>query len=143
MLYFGSTQKAVPYTQYRTYALNTGANSLWIQGTSSWTQYAAVPLGSSLSLIGMSSTGGDWIVSDTYAISGSQYLFMYHIPTKRFVPLAKLKSTAPTNTYRVDLHPRLSRNGRIVCVDATCEDLGRQMYIIDIGYILDRPPTRR
>ncbi len=85
--------------------------------------------------------GGDWIVSDTYAIEGSQYLFMYHIPTKRFVPLAKLRSTAPTNTYRVDLHPRLSRSTRMISIDATHEGRGRQMYLIDIGYILDHPPV--
>lgn len=85
--------------------------------------------------------GGDWIVSDTYDIKGYQYLFMYHIATKRFVPLAKLKTTAPDNIYRVDLHPRLSRDGRTVCIDATHEGLGRQMYVIDIGYILDNPPA--
>jgi hypothetical protein len=85
--------------------------------------------------------GGDWIISDTYAIDGYQYLFLYHIPTKQFVPLAKLKSTAPDNIYRVDLHPRLSRSGRIVSIDATHEGLGRQMYMMDIGYILDNPPA--
>jgi hypothetical protein len=92
--------------------------------------------------------GGDWILSDTYSIDGYQYLFMYHRPTKLFVPLAKLKSTAEdavgyNGEYRVDLHPRFSRDGRIVCVDATHEGLGRQMYIIDIGHILDHPPHRR
>jgi len=85
--------------------------------------------------------GGDWILSDTYAINGYQYLFIYHIPTKRFVPLAKLKSTAPTNVYRVDLHPRLSRDRKIVSIDATHEGLGRQMYMIDIAPILDNPPS--
>jgi hypothetical protein len=85
--------------------------------------------------------GGDWIISDTYAVDGCQYLFMYHIPAKRFVPLAKLKSTAPTNVYRVDLHPRLSRDRRIVSIDATHEGLGRQMYVIGIGPILDHPPA--
>jgi uncharacterized protein YfiM (DUF2279 family) len=85
--------------------------------------------------------GGDWIISDTYAIDGYQYLFLYHIPTKQFVPLARLKSTAPNNTYRVDLHPRLGRSGRIVSIDATHEGLGRQMYVMDIGYILDNPPA--
>jgi hypothetical protein len=65
-----------------------------------------------------------------------------------FVPLARLKSTAEdianfTGEYRVDLHPRFSRDGRIVCIDATHEGLGRQMYVIDIGYILDHPPVRR
>jgi hypothetical protein len=86
------------------------------------------------------SPGSDWIVSDTYAIDGYQYLFMYHIPTKRFVPLAKLKSTAPLGVYRVDLHPRMSHSGRIISIDATHEGLGRQMYIMDIGRILDQPP---
>jgi len=58
------------------------------------------------------------------------------------VPLAKLKSTAPLGVYRVDLHPRVSDSGRIVSIDATHEGLGRQMYILDIGYILDHPPAK-
>ena len=68
---------------------------------------------------------------------------MYHRPTKRFVPLAKLKSTAEGGLHRVDLHPRFSRDGRIVSIDATHEGLGRQMYVIDIGHILDNPPKHR
>jgi hypothetical protein len=87
--------------------------------------------------------GGEWIISDTYVIDGYQYLFMYHRPTKLFVPLAKLKSTAEGDLHRVDLHPRLSRDGRIVSIDATHEGLGRQMYIINISHILDHPPDRR
>lgn len=85
--------------------------------------------------------GGNWVISDTYAVDGYQYLFLYHVPSKRFVPLAKLMSAAPTNTYRVDLHPRLSRDRRTVSIDATHEGLGRQMYILDIGPILDHPPV--
>ncbi len=92
-------------------------------------------------------SGGDWIVSDTYAIHGFQYLFMVHRPTKLFVPLARLKCDRRMDIgdgiHRVDLHPRLSRDGRIVSIDATHEGLGRQMYVIDIGYILDHPPTHR
>ena len=92
--------------------------------------------------------GGNWVVSDTYVDArGYQYLFLHHVPTKLFVPLAKLKSTLlvdlNTDCCRVDTHPRLSRDGRLVCFDASIEGLGRQMYIIDIGYILDHPPTRR
>ena len=92
--------------------------------------------------------GGNWIITDTYVIGGFQYLFLYHRPTKLFIPLAKLKSTAElvpnfTGEYRVDLHPRFSRDGRIVCIDATHEGMGRQMYVIDIGCILDHPPKRR
>ncbi len=86
--------------------------------------------------------GGDWIVSDTYVIDGYQYLFLYHIPSQRFVPLGKLKSTAQGGIHRVDLHPRASRNGRMLSIDATHEGLGRQMYVIDIGAILDHPPHK-
>ncbi|MCX5646404.1 MAG: hypothetical protein NTZ17_17240 [Phycisphaerae bacterium] len=86
---------------------------------------------------------GAWIISDTYAVKGYQYLFLYHKPTQRFVPLAKLKSTAKGGIYRVDLHPRLSRDARMVSIDATYEDLGRQMYTLDIGPILDHPPVGR
>jgi len=91
--------------------------------------------------------GSDWIISDTYVIAGYQYLFLYHRPTRLFVPLAKLKSTAEdvpnfTAEYRVDLHPRFSRDSRKVCIDSTYEGLGRQMYLLDIGDILDHPPDR-
>jgi hypothetical protein len=86
--------------------------------------------------------GGDWILSDTYSINGFQYLFLYHRPTKVFVPLAKLKSTAGEGIHCVDLHPRLSRNGKMVSIDATHEGLGRQMYIVEIGYIVDNPPKK-
>lgn len=85
-------------------------------------------------------TNGQWIISDTYNIHGFQYLFLFHRPTKQFVPLAKLKCERPNDVHRVDTHPRLSRDGRMVCFDASHEGLGRQMYVIDIGFILDDPP---
>jgi len=78
-------------------------------------------------------------------LAGYQYLFLYHRPTGKFVPLAKLRSTAEhvanfTGEWRVDLHPRFSRDGRTVCIDSTYEGLGRQMYLMEIGQILDHPP---
>jgi len=87
--------------------------------------------------------GGDWILSDTYSIGGFQYLFMYHLPAKLFVPLAKLRSTAAGGIYRVDLHPRLSRDGRTVSIDSSHEGLGRQMYVLDISPIVNNPPNRQ
>jgi hypothetical protein len=58
-VYFSYQMQAVPYTQYETYSTYTGGNSLWIQGATSWTQYAQVPQGSSLSLLATSSSGGN------------------------------------------------------------------------------------
>ncbi|MGA9099447.1 MAG: hypothetical protein WB392_11015 [Methanotrichaceae archaeon] len=57
-LYFTGQTQAVPYSQYQTYATYTGSNSLWIEGTTSWTQYATVPQGSSLTLLVITPTGG-------------------------------------------------------------------------------------
>jgi hypothetical protein len=85
--------------------------------------------------------GGQWFLLDTYPLGGYQHLVLFHRPSRLFVPLARLKNTAQVMTdYRVDLHARTSRDGRTVCIDATHEGLGRQMYIVPIGYILDHPP---
>ena len=74
-------------------------------------------------------------------------LFLHHRPSRLFVPLAKLKCNRRMDigdgAHRVDLHPRLSRDGRLVSIDASHEGLGRQMYVIDISHILDHPPSRR
>jgi len=85
--------------------------------------------------------GGEWFLLDTYPLDGYQHLLLYHRPTKLFVPLAKLKNTAQVGTiHRVDLHARATRDGRTVCIDSSHEKLGRQMYLVPIGHILDNPP---
>ena len=51
---------SMPYSQYHSnYASYSGSTSLWVQGTSGLTQYVTVPLGSSLSLVAISPTGGN------------------------------------------------------------------------------------
>lgn len=85
--------------------------------------------------------GGQWFVLDTYPLSGYQHIVLFHRPTRLFIPLAKLKNTAQVGTiHRVDIHARATRDGRTVCIDASHENLGRQMYLIPIGHILDNPP---
>jgi len=65
-LYFGSQQKSISYSQYKSNALSTGTNSLWIAGSTSWTQYAVVPLGSELNLIAISPSGGNGRLYEIY-----------------------------------------------------------------------------
>lgn len=65
-LYFYGQKDAIPYSQYQTYATYTGGNSLWIQGPTSWTQYAKVPTGSRLSLLAIASTVGNGYLYEIY-----------------------------------------------------------------------------
>jgi hypothetical protein len=65
-VYFSYQMQPMPYTQYQTYAAATIGNSLWIQGASSWTQYARVPQGSSLSLLATTSAGGNGYLYEIY-----------------------------------------------------------------------------
>ncbi len=65
MVYLNYQMLAVPYAQYKTYSAYTGGLSLWIQGAASWTQYAQVPQGSSLSLLATSATGGNGYLHET------------------------------------------------------------------------------
>lgn len=63
-LYFSTLNQAVPYQQYMSNPANSGAYSLWIQGTTNWAQYTAVPLGASLSLMAVSPTGGSGYLNE-------------------------------------------------------------------------------
>ncbi len=94
------------------------------------------------------SRDGDWILTDTYNMNGYIHLYMYHLPTKQFIPLAKLethlnrKQTFVIEGYfRIDLHPRFSPDGKMISIDSSHEGLGRQIYLLDISHIIDNPPS--
>jgi hypothetical protein len=81
-VYFSHQMHAVPYSQYQSYATYTGGNSLWIQGSTSWTQYTVVPQGASLSLMAITSAGGNGylyeISPDGRLVTNSFYFYPYN-----------------------------------------------------------------
>jgi len=77
-VYFSYRMQAVPYAQYKTYPTYAGENALWIVGATSWTQYAQVPQGSSLSLLATSSSGGKgflYEINPNGVLSKNSYYF--------------------------------------------------------------------
>jgi len=65
-VYLTHKMEAVPYAKYKSYSTYAGGNELWILGTSSWTRYARVPQGASLSLLATSSAGGNGYLYEIY-----------------------------------------------------------------------------
>ncbi len=91
--------------------------------------------------------GGEWIVSDTYADENRlQSLYLFHEPSGRLVDLAELvtpeiyagqTAKAIGQPWRCDLHPRISNDGRKLCIDSVHDGRGRQMYLVDIGEMVE------
>ncbi|MFW5858011.1 MAG: hypothetical protein ACOCX4_09045 [Planctomycetota bacterium] len=82
----------------------------------------------------------DWILNDTYPQGQArlQELYLYHVPTGRRVEIGAFPSPpAYTGEWRCDLHPRSSPDGRTVVFDSTHEGAGRQLYLAEIGSLLD------
>jgi hypothetical protein len=78
----------------------------------------------------------EWMVTDVgsgpQGVNREQPLALYHLPTRRVVPITTFHLDARyRGPLRVDLHPRSSRDGTRLVVDAAPE-IGRQLYMIDI-----------
>ena len=86
-------------------------------------------------------TNNEWILNDTYPDKNDrkQTLYLYHVPSGKKVVLGRFYQPPESHgEWRCDLHPRFSVNGRTVIFDSTHEGSGRQMYLLDIGQILDQ-----
>lgn len=57
-VYFSNQMQPVNYATYQSNPMYAQSNSLWIQGTNSWTQYAVVPQGATVPLVAITPTGG-------------------------------------------------------------------------------------
>ncbi len=80
--------------------------------------------------------GKQWILTDTYPKGATrlQPPHLYHISSGRCIDLGHFYlPKVYTGEWRVDTHPRLSRDGRYVCIDAVREGEGRQLCLIDIS----------
>ena len=83
-------------------------------------------------------TNNEWILNDTYPLEDRfQELYLYHVPTQRRVELGRFYAPpAYTGEWRCDLHPRSSRDGRIVIIDSAHGGSGRQLYALEVGGIV-------
>ena len=79
-VYFGNQMQAVQYSQYLSNPAYKQSNSLWIQGSTSWSQYAAVPQGAVLSIIAVSATGGNGYLYEIYPDGKSSSNNYYFFP---------------------------------------------------------------
>ena len=80
--------------------------------------------------------GNEWILNDTYPKGADrlQTPHLYHIKSGHRIDLGHFHlPKAYTEEWRVDTHPRLSRDGRYVCIDAVRQGEGRQLCLIDIS----------
>lgn len=79
------------------------------------------------------SRDGRWILTDTYpdAETGERLLFLFDTVTGRTVDLGSYHTPAYLGKHnRCDLHPRWSRDDRMISIDSVHEG-SRQLYLID------------
>lgn len=103
-LYFSGQKQAAPYSQYQNYATYTGGYSLWIQGATSWTQYAVVPQGSYLSLIAISPTGGNGYIYEIYPDGQLKKNYYYFYPGYNLIKYYADKTGQYILLYSIDYY---------------------------------------
>ena len=79
----------------------------------------------------------DWFLTDTYPdAEDRRTLLLFHLPSGRRIDIGRFLSP-PTAEWQIrcDLHPRWSRDGRLICIDSLHEG-SRQMYVLDVGGVM-------
>jgi hypothetical protein len=82
--------------------------------------------------------GNQWILNDTYPKGKArlQTPHVYRVATGERIDLGHFPLPREyRGEWRVDTHPRQSRNGYLVCIDAPYQKQGRQLHLIDISRI--------
>ena len=81
--------------------------------------------------------GSEWILNDTYPDEERmQDVYLYHPGEDRLVTLGRFFAPpAYVGEFRVDTHPRASRDGSTVVIDSAHGGDGRQMVLIDLSEI--------
>lgn len=82
------------------------------------------------------SPNGRWVLTDTYPDrEHMRTLLLYHLDSGERVDIGRFYSPPMEWQIRCDLHPRWSRDGRMVCIDSIHEG-HRGMYLLDVGKIV-------
>jgi hypothetical protein len=79
-----------------------------------------------------------WLLSDTYpdTTSNERSLFLFDVDAGQRHDIGSFyTSPALRKENRCDLHPRWSRDNRLVCIDSI-HDGARQMYVLDVGRLV-------
>lgn len=77
----------------------------------------------------------EWIMNDTYPDSNRQVeLYLFNTKTKQKIVLGKIfMDKKYEGEWRVDLHPRQSRDGKKIFIDCAVGESGRQILMLDIS----------
>jgi len=83
--------------------------------------------------------GSEWILNDTYPDKDRrQNVYLYHVESGKRVPIGDFYLPPEyRKEWRVDTHPRFSRDGKLIVIDSAHEGKGRQLYLIDVSEIVE------
>jgi hypothetical protein len=76
-VYFSTQMQSVLFSQYQANPTYVAGNSLWIKGSTAWSQYAAVPVGANVPLLAISPSSGGSGLLNIMDSSGQTYSYNY------------------------------------------------------------------